>query len=278
MLLRNPRLKPRQGARLNPHHWAARPALQYLVNEGGGSLRDLSGNGNTGTLAAGAAWTPNAGGLALKFNGSSGHVSAANANTVQGGACWLTCYVQLNSVGGNLARFLAGQQDSGGQYSCALVDYDGEVSRGLRFWVKSGSGQNFAETSAINWAAANKSYRLDGTWDGANIRLYVNGRSNGSGGTLSGGSIVASNPFMLAYDALASSQGVGGKRYLNGLIGGVAAYPFAPTADQIWRLYQRPYEMILERSPRHGFFGPVIGAAASHGYIGGGCFRGGAIC
>jgi hypothetical protein len=270
MLLRNPRLKPRPGARLNPHHWAGRPTLKYLFNEGGGTLRDLSGGGNTGTPAGGATWTPNASGLTLKFNGSSGQVTAAKSNTVQGGACWLTCYVQFTSVGGSLARFLAGQQDSGGQYSCGLIDYDGEVSRGLRFWVKSSSGQSFAETAAVNWASANKTYRLDGTWDGANIRLYVNGLPNGAGGTLSGGSIVASNPFMLAFDALASGQGVGGKRYLNGFISGVAAYPFAPTAAQVWRLYQRPYDMIFERSPRRGFAGlGAILPGGSRGYIGG---------
>jgi hypothetical protein len=73
--------KPPLGAQINPAHPLSKGLISgHIMNEGGGDKAyDISGNNNHFTFNGGANWTAGKFGPAIKFNGSTGYLSASDA-------------------------------------------------------------------------------------------------------------------------------------------------------------------------------------------------------
>lgn len=117
---------------------------------------------------------------------------------------------------------------------------DGTISYGIHFdnppiaatfWVDSDGfwGPSCAVGTGTNSIATNTWYHIVGTWDGTNIRIYLNGRLISSGGCTA--STIDTT------GALSIGGNVTGWTYLNGIIDEVRIYSSTLTGMEIQQLY-----------------------------------------
>jgi hypothetical protein len=133
---------------------------------------DLSGFGNTATLVNGTGFTGTNGGAFL-FDATDDYISMGTASSVKPTQLTLACFFKINAI--DAVNVVAGKQGTGsGAASYAIVVQSGQ----LHFRISNSSGTEynastaFSNTSSYNYAV--------GTYDGSNLRLYLNGASAGS--------------------------------------------------------------------------------------------------
>ncbi len=196
-----------------------------------GTVKDMSGNGNTGTLTnmnRSSSPIPGALGQALKFNGSSSYVSGANIVNVT--KATVSAWVKISSypaAKGFIAGFMGGL--GGTNYDKDLyIDTSGK----LFFYVWDGAAKT---TSApANGIPLNQWVHVVGTADGSNARTYVNG--------VQVGSAAAGNTFAayLAADIFAQGAPAGpstGGGYMQSQIDDVRIYNRALSGSEVEQLY-----------------------------------------
>ena len=191
----------------------------FAFNEGTGTTTaDLSGNGNTGTLVN-AAWSATGKfGPALSFNGTNALVNIPDAASLRlTTAMTLEAWVNPSTVNnkwrdviykGNDNYYLEGTSNTrsrpalGGTFGTSNADLYGTAALAPNTWT-----------------------HLAGTYDGATLRLYVNGVQVSSAART--GSIATStNPLQIGGDSLFG-------QYFSGTIDEVRVYNVALTAAQI---------------------------------------------
>lgn len=241
---KNTRRKPRFPARLNSCHLLGRPSACWLMNEGGGqSIFDVSRNTNTGTLNGGVKWQPTSKGSALSFDGQIGSYVTTGMwfdNTIANKSSFsVSCWVNLASISADCG--IAGDA-AGGQWQFKLAF---SVSGNRRFNFQTSRGGLFSNAQAT----ANTWYHLTTVLDNTvpTLSLYLNGTLDKSS-TIQGGSYSALNPFYIGWTGVAGTS----TQYLNGQLSDFRVYPTVLSPSQIWRLYQRPYEMILSPHTSRG--------------------------
>jgi hypothetical protein len=170
---------------INSHNFT--PAATFSVNGKAPTAvwcpsRDTAGNGTTtltdliggqnGTLTnmdPGTDWVADtsAGGVrALDFDGTNDYVNASTAGVITGSNLSVSVWV-------NIARTLSTTQgivvknNNGASNNYGLWAFSG----GVRFWVHTASGVR----SAIASPSLNTWVHLCGTYDGSNLRIYLNG-------------------------------------------------------------------------------------------------------
>jgi len=138
----------------------------------GNTSYDLSGFGNTATLVNGTGFTGTNGGAFL-FDGTNDYISMGTASSVKPTQLTLACFFKINAI--DAVNVISGKQGTGsGAASYAIVVQSGQ----LHFRISNSSGTEynastaFSNTSSYNYAV--------GTYDGSNLRLYLNGASVGS--------------------------------------------------------------------------------------------------
>jgi hypothetical protein len=157
----------------------------YGLAEGAGtSIADSSGNGNTGIIS-GATWT--SGGIygnALSFNGTDASVSIPDSASLDlTNGMTLEAWVKPSAPASGQSAIVAKEQtnDPFNVVAYALYSADGSGNAPSVHGTFNYRGQNYGQsaTGAASLPTNTWSY-VAGTFDGAMLRLYVNGQLAGS--------------------------------------------------------------------------------------------------
>jgi hypothetical protein len=142
----------------------------WSFNEGTSTIaHDFSGNGNTGTLSGSTlpAWTSGKLGYGLTFNNSPSYVSVADASSLEPAAITVAAWVNPSSLPDWATVAMKTTSDSWND-GFGLAHYQG--GNGINFFINNYSTNEASGTLSLNtW-----SYVV-GTYDGSNIKLYING-------------------------------------------------------------------------------------------------------
>ena len=191
----------------------------YAFNEGSGTtVTDASGNGNTGTVS-GATWTTSGKyGSSLAFNGTNARVNVPNSSSLQlSSGMTLEAWVNPSTVNSAWRDVIYKGNDN--YYLEATSDNASKPNGGL---IAGGSYANAYGTAAL---PANTWSFLTETYDGATLRLYLNGNQIASQAAT--GNIASStNPLQIGGDGFYS-------QYFNGAIDNIRIYNTALTAAAI---------------------------------------------
>ena len=191
----------------------------YSFNDGSGAqTRDSSGQGNTGTIA-GATWTTNGKfGSALSFDGTSSWVTIADANSLDL-TTGMTIEAWVSPSSGTAWRAVVLKETSGGLAYALYSANNGSRPAG---YVHTTTDVGVAGTAAVplsTWT------HLALTYDGATLRMYVNGILVKSG-SASGAVVTSSGPLRIGGDSVWGE-------YFRGLIDEVRIYNRALTGGEI---------------------------------------------
>src|SRR5438132_6201092 len=191
----------------------------YAFEAGTGStVADASGNGNTGTIINATWATAGKYGHALSFNGSNARVDIKDVASLRlTTALTLEAWVNPSAVSSAWRDVVYKGNDN--YYLMATTDHSSRPGGGI---IAAGT---HAETFGTTLLATNTWTHLATTYDGATLRLYVNGVQVSS--VAKTGSILTStNPLQLGGDSIYG-------QYFQGLIDEVRVYNTALTAAQI---------------------------------------------
>lgn len=197
----------------------------WTLNEGTGTTAgDSSGNSNTGSILNGALWTTGKMGQALDFDGVNDRVIVSSSATLAPtNALTLSAWIRPDSV--TATQFIINKAIStsaNGDYFLVLRN-TGVLGIVVNSGVEGARTGNTALTT-------NTWYHVVGTWDGSNLRMYLNGVADSIAQPLSG--TMANNGDNLGIGASAT-----GVRPFNGLIDDVRVYNRALSATDVMNLY-----------------------------------------
>lgn len=154
----------------------------WRLDEGQGTLAvDSSGFGNNGNVEGNATWVPGHSGTALSFDGSGGGgVQVPDSSSLEpSSAVTVTAWVRSSGSPGTYRYILAK-----GATGCTAASYGLYTgpSGGLRFYVSTKHGTIYRTSPDSGDAIWNAEWHLiTGTYDGATVRLYVDGVQVGAG-------------------------------------------------------------------------------------------------
>jgi alpha-mannosidase len=199
------------------------PVSSYKFQEGAGATSaDGSGNGNSGTLSGGAAWT-NAGkyGNAVTFNGTSGFITVPDSNFLDlRNTGTIEAWVRLE----NLNRWQT-VVAKGSANNDAVHNYALQINTSNRFVCIFGNGSSSKVLTSTATAIRSQFTHVACVWNGSQVQLYLNGALNASmPQTLTPGTNTA---------PLYIGQFGGNTDRLNGIIDEVRIYNQALTQVQV---------------------------------------------
>lgn len=222
---------------------AQTPVASYPFN---GNANDVSGNGNNG-IVNGATLTADRFGnanSAYSFNGTSSYIDVANSPTLQlSNSYTLSAWVKPGAFynGPCQANFILakGNQASEGHYNLQYGDFlDGSCG------VFTPSNENFASTirkaatdqsayenPSTQPVALNKWYYVVCTYDGATIKLFVNGKLRASNATAGSFGVLNTENLFIGKSNDASGY------FVNGVIDDVKIYNSVLTSAQVFDTY-----------------------------------------
>ena len=200
-------------------HAASGLVAAYAFNEGSGSTTaDASGQGNTGTIS-GATWTASGRfGGALSFNGTSSWVTVNDAASLHlTSGVTLEAWVKLTAVTGWQAAVI--KEQPGGLAYSLYSNTDRNVPSGTIHTTSDVNLYGNLKVPVNTWT------HLATTYDGATLRLYVNG-AQVSSQAVAGQMPTSTSPLRMGGDSVWGE-------YLNGLIDEVRIYNRALSAAEI---------------------------------------------
>ena len=208
------------------------PIVKLALDEGTGTTaNDGSGNGNNGTLQNGPTWTTGKSGGALNFDGSNDTLFIANSaslNTISTGVTF-AAWVYRNSTQSGFVSVAA--REVGTSYYEHF--YFGFENGSYRWFVNTTGG--YSSVSMGGSSPTGQWVHVAGTYDGATVRLYVNGVQQFS--TPHSGTF-ATDTTGVTIGASHNDSGHAAEEAFNGKVDDVAIYSYALTAQQVQQLYQ----------------------------------------
>jgi chitodextrinase len=225
----------------------------YAFNEGSGTtVADLSGRGNTGTIAN-ATWATGKYDSALAFNGSNALVTIADSASLHlTTAMTLEAWVNPSVVSSAWRDVIYKGNDN--YYLEGTTTVGAGVPTGAATIAGNNNGAN--GTSALT---ANTWSHLAVTFDGATVRLYVNGTQVGT--LAQAGTIVTStNPLQIGGDSIYG-------QFFQGMIDEVRVYNTALTLAQIQADMNAPIAGSVVDSQPPAAPGTLVATAISQGQI-----------
>jgi concanavalin A-like lectin/glucanase superfamily protein len=156
------------------------PAGIWSLNEGTGSVaHDSSGHHEDGALQGNAQWTQGRFQRALAFDGNSAAVDVPASPALQSAAVSVSAWVNSATGPGDFKYVVA--QGASGCSAASYALYTG-ASGGLEFYASTNQGLSWTLSPDAGQGIWNGQWHhVMGTYDGANVRLYIDGKQVGSG-------------------------------------------------------------------------------------------------
>ena len=191
----------------------------YSFNEGSGTtVADASGTGNGGTVASGAWTTQGKFGNALNFNGTSSRVTIADAASLHlTSAMTLEAWVNPTTVNSSWRDVIEKGDDN--YFLMATSDSSSRPAGGGTIGGSFGPAYGTAALATNTWAHLAVSY------DGAAVRLYLNG-TQVSSVAKTGSILTSTNPLTIGSDPFYG-------QYFSGTIDEIRIYNTTLSAAQI---------------------------------------------
>jgi hypothetical protein len=156
-----------------------------LYENNGATAHDASGHQNTGTLSGAVQWAAGYFGAGLTFDGGTGQVDVPNSASLEpSSALTVTAYVKAAGSPG-VNKYVI---DKGASY-CIAASYGlyTGANGGLEFYFSQNGGFTYYPSPDAGTGIWDGKWHLVvGTYDGSNVRLYVDGSQVGSGTPASG--------------------------------------------------------------------------------------------
>jgi len=202
----------------------------WKFDEGSGSLAsDESGSGRNGTLTSGATWTTGRIGGAVSFDGTNDYVDLPSFD-ISGNELTIATWVNFNSFPNNIdQRFISKANGSQAASHYWMLGHTKQGSQQrLRTRIRAG-GSTATLVASSGTLATNTWYHVATTYDGATIKLYLNGVLVGS--TNKTGALNTSSAVGVDIGRNPDSYG-----YLSGKLDDMRVYNRALTASEITTL------------------------------------------
>jgi hypothetical protein len=234
--------KPSRGAILDRQNRLNRGLVgAWIMNEASGeTLFDSSGFSNKGTITNGPTWITGKFGPALSFDGVNDYVSIASKPITAGP---FSVSTWSNITGSGIQAIYS-------QSSANIAMYiRPDVSNTFETVVDGANGDFSPNNSFVagNW------YNFVMTYDGANVRGYVNGKL-AIGPTARTAVYTGGTGELGRYNS--------GSSYTTGLIDDIRIYNRALNADEIQALYLRPFAVFLPPNVRNYWWDLVAPVSA----------------
>ena len=232
--------KPKCGVQINPLHPLSRGlAACYLMNEGAGSLiNDISGNKNHGRLTnmepnkQGSGWGGSKFGGGLQFDGVNDYVDCGDKADFQLPIYSWSMWIKGNSAPGT-SEVTQPLWSANEQFQ---FSWD-HSSTGFKQSAVHKSGATWYKSQIASTLYADIWYHMVGTYDGTNIRIYLNGNLEDTD--------LAPAPNSIA--GILAIGGTGATNFFNGSIDSVRIYNRALSAEEVRLSYEQPFCMMMKR-------------------------------
>jgi Concanavalin A-like lectin/glucanases superfamily len=145
----------------------------YAFDEGAGTnAADASGNGQSGAIS-GASWSTGKFGGALSFNGTTGWVTVGSSSQLSLTTGTLEAWVRVAAPGRWNGVIAKGNVNSDAKHNYAIEIDDANLVN-----CEVGNGTTFNVVKSTTPVTAGQFIHLACTWDGTQLRLYINGALN----------------------------------------------------------------------------------------------------
>lgn len=208
----------------------------WPLNETSGDVFDFSGNSYTGTPTG---TTSETGRVinARKFNGSSDFINIGDISALSPSQITVACWTKSTYAGASVQELVCKDDLGGGSTRSYSLFINGGTWVAVFNVFKSGSSGtvfNVDYNNAVSISAINDGnwHHVLGTWDGTDIKLYIDGHLNAT--TSFSGSIRQSSGVPLQFG---QSQHGSTKNYLNGYLDEVKIFNRALTGEEANQVY-----------------------------------------
>jgi hypothetical protein len=213
-------------------------ALWKLDETSGTTAADSSGNGHAGTLMNGPVWVGGQIGGALQLDGSNDYVDCGNSTDFNlTSQVTLAAWVKVNNIEGTGHECYITKGDT----AYALKEPAGTGA--IEFFIYDGSWHS-ANITGLTSSFDGAWHHLAGTFDGSNLRIYLDGVLQN---TLAYSATISTNT---ANVNIGRDQDGGGRRYYGGQIDDVRVYSRALTEAELQAVMTGGGNPALAQTPR----------------------------
>ena len=200
----------------------------WTLNEGSGTSAADSAGSNTGTLTNGPTWTTgaHAGSGAVALDGGNDHITMGTTSAAEGVSALTVSLWAKTSHSSSSAHYLVAQYGSGND--TFKIEWD--TGEDIRFDVKNAAQTEGTGEYVGTFMTDSLWHHIVGTYDGTNVRVYVDGVVGGSVGSLSGLTSTSSLAFTVGAEN-------GGSKFWEGPVDDLRIYSRALSQLDVTDLY-----------------------------------------